>query len=151
VKPIPVPCAYVEFICAEMEFANLMSTVTWAFQPSAFYTRAARRQLVRDANRFLRRIRYKRMQAGFHPDHRECLHRACCDVTDLLEEVQAWAMRWPMVLAAMLVAAEGAFLHPGILEFSYSPELPKQCLLPVQVRQHPGGQHGPARRLQWGG
>ena len=138
-KPIPVPCAYVEFICAEMEFANLMSTVTWAFQPSAFYTRAARC------------MRYKRMQAGFHPDHREYLHRACCDVTDLLEEVQAWAMRWPMVLAAMLVAAEGAFLHPGILEFSYSPELLKQCLLPVQVGQHPGGRHGPARRLQWGG
>jgi hypothetical protein len=30
-----------------------------------------------------------------------------------------------MALAALLVAAEGAYLHTGILEFSYSPELPK--------------------------
>ncbi len=30
-----------------------------------------------------------------------------------------------MALAALLVAAEGAYLHPGILEFSYIPKLPK--------------------------
>jgi hypothetical protein len=108
-----------------MKFANLMSTVTWAFQPSAFYTREACCQLVTNASRFLRRIRYKWMRPGFHSDLREYLHRACCDVSDLLEEIQGWPTWWPMALAALMVAAEGAHLHPGILEFSYSPELPK--------------------------
>ncbi len=63
------------------------SSQTWwaqshgqAFQPSAFYTREACCQLVTNANRILRRIRYKWMRPGFCPDLREYFHRACCDV-----------------------------------------------------------------------
>ncbi len=62
------------------------------------------------------------MRAGYRPQRSEYLHRACCDVSDLITEIESWLMRWPLVMA---VAAEGAQLHPGIMELYYSSELPK--------------------------
>jgi hypothetical protein len=56
----------------------------------------------------------------FKLSRRDYLHRACCDVSDLLNEVSSWLTRWPAVMAV-----EGAHLYEGILDFSYSPELAK--------------------------
>jgi hypothetical protein len=57
------------------------------------------------------------------PPREKGLHRACCDVADLLVEVNSWLTQWPAAMAALAVAAEGAHLHEGILKFSA--ELPK--------------------------
>ncbi len=97
----------------------------WAFQPSAFYTEGARRRLMGDADRMLCRVRTSRVRDGFRPARRENLHRACCDVSDLLDKVKGWLTRWPDAMAALAISAEGAHPHPYILEFSYSRELPK--------------------------
>jgi hypothetical protein len=80
---------------------------------------------VRDADTLLRRIRSDRVHAGYRLNRREYLHRACCDVADLLVEVGSWLMQWPTAMATLAVATEGAHLHEGVLEFSYSPELQK--------------------------
>jgi hypothetical protein len=108
-----------------MEFVALLQPLVWAFQPSAFYTEGARLRLVRDAGTLLRRIWRDRVRAGYHPNRCEYLHRACCDVADLLMEVGSWLTQWPASMAVLAVAAEGAHLLEGILEFSYSPELLK--------------------------
>jgi hypothetical protein len=108
-----------------MELENLLNTTVWAFQVSAFYTQGARQRLVRDADLILRRMRTKRVRAGYRPCRQDYLHRACCDVADLLKEVGSWLTRWPQAMAALAVGAAGAHLHPGILDFSYSPELPE--------------------------
>jgi hypothetical protein len=80
---------------------------------------------MRDADHMLCRVRTSRVRDRFCPARREYLHRACCDVSDLLDEVKGWLTRWPDAMAALAIAAEGAHLHPDILEFSYSRELPK--------------------------
>jgi hypothetical protein len=46
-------------------------------------------------------------------------------VVDLLKEIGSRLIRRPQVMAALTVAAEGAHFHPGILDFSYLPALPK--------------------------
>jgi hypothetical protein len=46
-------------------------------------------------------------------------------VADLLNEIGGWLTRWLQLMAGLAVAAEGAHLHPGILDFSCLPELPK--------------------------
>jgi hypothetical protein len=119
------PLLYVVFVFAAMELVHLLGTTVWAFQPSAFYTESARQRLMRDADRMLYRLRASRVRDGFRPARREYLHRACCDVSDLLDEVKGWLTRWPDAMAALAIAAEGAHLHPDILEFTYSRELPK--------------------------
>ncbi len=80
---------------------------------------------MRDADRMLCRVRTSRVRDRFRPARREYLHRACCDVSDLLNEVKGWLTRWPDEMAALAIAAEGAHPHPYILEFSYCRELPK--------------------------
>jgi hypothetical protein len=62
---------------------------------------------------------------GYRPERREYLHSACCDVSDLITEIESWLMRWPQVMTVLAVAAEGAHLHPGIMKFYYSSKLPK--------------------------
>ncbi len=64
------------------------------------------------------------MHAGYRPQHKEYLHRTCCDVSKLIIEIESWLARWPQVMVLLAVAAEGAHLHPGIMEFYYSSELP---------------------------
>jgi hypothetical protein len=66
--------------------------------------------LVRDADTLLRRIRLDRVHAGYHQNCCEYLHRACCDVVDLLVEVGSWLTQWPASMAVLAVAAEGAHL-----------------------------------------
>ncbi len=107
-----------------MELEKLLNSTVLGFQTSAFYTHAAWQCLMRDVDRNLRHMRTKRVRAWYRPVRREYLHLACCDVADLLKEIGSWLTRWPQVMAALAVAAEGAHLHPGILDF-YLPELPK--------------------------
>ncbi len=80
---------------------------------------------MQDADSMLCRARTSRVRDGFRPARREYLHWACCDVSDLLDEVKDWLTRWPDAMAALAIAAEGAHPHLYILEFSYSRELPK--------------------------
>jgi hypothetical protein len=61
------------------------------------------------------------VHAGYRPQRREYLHCACFDISGPITEIETWLTRWPQVMA---VAAEGAHLHPGIMEFYYSSELP---------------------------
>jgi hypothetical protein len=92
-----------------MELEKLLNSTVWGFQTSAFYMHAAWQCLI------LRSMRTKRVRAGYK---REYLHRTCCDVADLLNEIGRWPTWWQQVMAALAVAAEGAHLHPGIMEFS---------------------------------
>jgi hypothetical protein len=104
-----------------MEFAALMDGLVWAFQPSAFFTRGARSRMMRDTNTNLRQLRFDRVRSGYNPCMQDYLHCTCCDVSDLLKEINSWLSQWP----AAMVATEGAHLHEGILDFSYALDLAK--------------------------
>jgi hypothetical protein len=71
-----------------MEFENLLGLVIWMFNVSAFFTKAVRRGLMEDAACIL--VRHRRVRAGYCPNREEYLHQACCDVSDLLDEVRGW-------------------------------------------------------------
>jgi hypothetical protein len=68
----------------DMELENLLNSKVWTFQTSTFYWHAAQQRLMRDMDRVLRRMRAKRLCAGYRPQRRESLHGACCDVADIL-------------------------------------------------------------------
>jgi hypothetical protein len=64
--------------------------------------------MMRDANTILLRLCFDHVCSGYCPCRREYLNRACCDVSDLLKEISSWLTQWPAVMAALVVAAEGA-------------------------------------------
>ena len=106
-----------------MEFENLLGPVIWMFSVSAFFTEAARRRLMEDAARILVRVHHRRVMAGYRPNRMEYLHQACCDVSDILDEVRGWLTQWPVAAATFQVAAAAAHLHPAAADFSYAPQL----------------------------
>jgi hypothetical protein len=61
-----------------MELEKLLNSTVWGFQTSAFYMHAAWQCLI------LHSMWTKRVRAGYR---RKYLHRACCDVADLLNEI----------------------------------------------------------------
>jgi hypothetical protein len=88
-----------ENICSDMELENLLNSTVWAFQTSGlYYSHAARQRFMRDADRILRRMRTKRVRDRYRLMRREYLHRACCDVAELLKEI---GTRWLQVMAAL--------------------------------------------------
>jgi hypothetical protein len=108
-----------------MELEKLLNSTVFGFQTSAFYTHAAWQCLMRDVDRNLRHMRTMRVRAGYRPVRWEYLHCTCCEVADLLNKIGRWLTRWPQVMVALAVAAVGAHLNHGIMDFSYLPELPK--------------------------
>jgi hypothetical protein len=108
-----------------MEFIQLFTGLMWMFAPGARFTQPARRQMRDDAARILARIRVRRVRAGYRPDREAYLHRACCDVGELCQEVQRWGRSWPVALATLRVAAERAWLHPEAGQFTFVPHLAK--------------------------
>ncbi len=76
-----------------------------------------------DAARILVRVRHRRIRACYSPNREEYLHQACCDVSDLLDEVRGWLAQWPVVAATFQVASAAAHLHPATADFSYAPQL----------------------------
>jgi hypothetical protein len=102
-----------------MEFENLLGPVIWMFNVSASSPR--RHGLMEDAARIL--VRHRRVRAGYRPNREEYLHQACCDVSDLHDEVRGWLTQWPVAAATFQVAAAAAHLHPAAADFSYAPQL----------------------------
>jgi hypothetical protein len=79
-----------------------------------------------DTARFLARVRVRQVRAGYRPDCVAYLHRACCDVGELVQEIQQqWGGSWPVARAALQMAAKCAWLHPEAGQFTYFPHLAK--------------------------
>ncbi len=116
-------CAVCKCVCSDMELENLLNSTVWAFQISAFYTNGADRASCGTRTEFSAACGRNECARGTGRSA-EYLHRACCDVSDLITEIESWLTRWPQVMAVLAVAAEGAHLHPGIMEFYFSRELP---------------------------
>jgi hypothetical protein len=112
-------------LATDMEFAALFTGMLWCFQPGARFTIAARRRMKTEAARILARVRVRRVRAGYRPDRSEYLHRACCDVGELIAEVERWEVQWPAALAVIRASAEGAWLHPAATEFTHVPNMTK--------------------------
>jgi hypothetical protein len=108
-----------------MEFIQLFTGIIWAFSPRARFTAYAQHQMRDDAAHILARVRVRRVRAGYRPDRVAYLHRACCDVGELVQEVQRWGRSWPTALAVFRVAAERAWLHPEAAQFTFIPHLAK--------------------------
>ncbi len=139
---------YGDIMFAAMEFYQMFLGYYWCFAPQAPFNQHAKARLAPDAARILARIRARRVRSGYRPDRQAFLHRACCDFTDLVDEVKRWQVRWPIALAALRVAAEGAWLHPMVSEFTYVPELPKFSCATFVFEQTRGEGMGRLARFQ---
>ncbi len=104
-----------------MEFIQLFVGIMWVLTPGARFTSFAQCQMRDDAARILARVRVRRVYAGYRPDRFTYLHRACCDVVELVQEIKGWGHSWPVALAALRVSAEHAWLHPEAGQFTCIP------------------------------
>jgi hypothetical protein len=138
VTPTTLPCALWCCYFAVMEFIQLFAGLMWVFSPGARFTALAQRQMRDDTARILARVRVRRVRAGYRPDRTAYLHRACCDVGELVQEVTRWGRSWPTALAVLRVAAERAWLHPEAAQFSFVPPLAKLAAEAFIVEQMMG-------------
>jgi hypothetical protein len=114
----------------------------WAFSPGARFTTSAHCQMRDDAARILARVRVRRVRAGYWPNRVTYLHRACCDVGELVQEVQRWGRSWPITLVVFWAVAERAWLHPEAAQFTFVPHLAKLAAEAFIVEQLMGERLG---------